>query len=209
MPMKLSLPLLVVAGFILPVANAATAPKPNIVFILADDSGYADFGCYGHPYARTPNIDRLAAEGTRFLQFYSTGVTCCPARTGLMTSRWPASYATYPANGGFSGRITITELLHQNGYATGHFGKWHIGPDEKPGTYGIDVTGANDEPVEKQARDTEGRDASVFDAAIRFIEQHKTAPFYVNVWAHTSHYPVNPPQRHVDRFKDLVVDESK
>lgn len=90
-----------------------SANKPNIIFILADDSGFADFGCYGHPYARTPNIDKLAADGTRFTQFYATGVTCCPTRTGLMTSKWPASYPTYPANGGFAGQVTITELLHK------------------------------------------------------------------------------------------------
>ena len=63
-----------------------SANKPNIIFILVDDSGFADFGCYGHPYSRTPNIDKLAADGTRFTQFYATGVTCCPTRTGLMTS---------------------------------------------------------------------------------------------------------------------------
>jgi arylsulfatase A-like enzyme len=107
-------------------ASEAANAKPNIIFILSDDSGFGDFSCYGHPYARTPNIDRLASDGTRFTQFYATGVTCCPARTGLMTSRWPASYATYPANGGFGDKPTITELLHKAGYATGHFGKWHI-----------------------------------------------------------------------------------
>ena len=63
-----------------------SANKPNIIFILAEDSGFADFGCYGHPYSRTPNIDKLAADGTRFTQFYATGVSCCPRRTGLMTS---------------------------------------------------------------------------------------------------------------------------
>ncbi len=184
----------------------SSPPKPNIIFILSDDSGFADFGCYGHPYARTPNIDRLAAEGTRFGQFYSTGVTCCPARTGLMTSKWPASYPTYPANGGFSNRTTITELLHKNGYATGHFGKWHIGPDAKPGTYGIEVVGT-DKP--KKSNDTRGRDAPIYDEAIKFIEQHKGGPFYMNVWDHVSHHKVDPPQNYVDKFKDVIVDESK
>ena len=183
--------------------------KPNIVFLLADDSGYADFGCYGHPYARTPNIDKLAAEGTRFTQFYATGVTCCPTRTGLMTSKWPASYRTYPANGGFADRVTITELLHKRGYATGHFGKWHIGPEDqaKSGTYGIDVISAAAGAAKK--KNTAGRDAPIYDAAIQFIEQHKDGPFYVNVWGHVSHHKVDPPQRYIDKFKDLVVDESK
>lgn len=135
--------LLAVAILLASAALAAESTKPNVVFILADDLGYGDLGCYGHPYARTPNIDRLASEGTRFTQFYSTGVTCCPARTGLMTSKFPATFREYPANGGFGQRVTITDLLHQAGYRTGHFGKWHIGPNEKNGTYGIDVVGVD------------------------------------------------------------------
>src|SRR5690348_12122349 len=136
---------LILVASVAGLAAAAGARPPNVVFILADDLGYADVACYGHPYARTPNIDRLARDGTRFTQFYSTGVTCCPARTGLMTSRWPASFHEYPAGAGFGDRVTITQLLHDAGYRTGHFGKWHIGPVEKPGTYGIDVVGTDDE----------------------------------------------------------------
>jgi N-acetylgalactosamine-6-sulfatase len=190
-------------------STAAGASKPNIIFLLADDSGFADFGCYGHPYARTPNIDKLADEGTRFTQFYATGVTCCPTRTGLMTSKWPASYATYPANGGFADRVTITELLHKNGYATGHFGKWHIGPEDqtKPGIYGIDVISSAAGAAKKN--NTIGRDAPIYDEAIRFIEQHKGGPFYMNVWGHISHHKVDPQQSYIEKFKDVTVDESK
>jgi len=187
---------------------AAVQTKPNIVFILADDSAFADFGCYGHPYARTPNVDSLAKDGTRFQQFYATGVTCCPARTGLMTSRWPASYPTYPAVGGFAGHVTITELLKKQGYATGHVGKWHIGPEEKPGIYGIDVTDNEDAHLRRLSGER-GRDAHIYDAAIKFVEEHKDAPFYLNVWSHISHHPINPPQSYIDKFKDVVVDESK
>lgn len=191
------------------VARADTS-RPNVVFILADDSGFADFGCQGHPYARTPNIDSLARDGTRFTQFYATGVTCCPTRTGLMTSRWPASYATYPANGGFAGRVTITELLKKSGYATGHFGKWHIGPENKAGTYGIDAVGSEDETGGKRKANGErGRDAHIYDEAIKFIEQHKGGPFYMNVWSHISHHRIAPPESWVKKFAGLVVDESK
>src|SRR5262245_25688094 len=98
-------------------ASPAADTKPNIVFLFADDFGWADLACYGHPYARTPNIDRLATEGTKLMQFYATGVTCCPSRTGFMTSWLPARYPTYPANGGFADRVTITELLKKAGYA--------------------------------------------------------------------------------------------
>lgn len=63
--------------------------RPNIIFILAEDMGLGDLACYGHPYARTPNLDRLAAEGTRFSRFYVAGATCNPSRTGFMSSRNP------------------------------------------------------------------------------------------------------------------------
>ncbi|MEY2881950.1 MAG: hypothetical protein RLZZ15_4330 [Verrucomicrobiota bacterium] len=104
-------------------ATPRNPAQPNIVFLLADDLGGGDLHSYGHPYARTPHLDALVRDGTRILQAYSTGATCCPARTGLITSKFPATYPTYPANGGFAERVTITELLKKNGYATGHFGK--------------------------------------------------------------------------------------
>ncbi len=184
---------------------AGELQKPNIVFLFADDMGWGDLHCYGHPYAKTPNLDNLAADGTRFTQFYATGVTCCPSRTGFMTSKFPATFAKYPANGGFGDRVTITELLKKQGYATGHFGKWHIGPETKPGTYGIDCIGGE----EKKKQDERGRDAHIYDSAIRFIEQHKDGPFYVNVWGHIPHHQVNPPPALLEAFGPLQVDESK
>jgi N-acetylgalactosamine-6-sulfatase len=192
-------------------ADEAGRHRPNIVFILADDLGGGDLRCTGHPYARTPNIDSLARDGTRFNQFYATGCTCCPARTGLMTSKFPATYPTYPANGGFANRITITELLKKHGYATGHFGKWHIGPNPTPGTYGIDSIGASDgDPggPRKTRGDERGRDAPIFDAAIKFIERNKEGPFYVNIWGHISHNPVNPGDSLVKRWDTLQVQDS-
>ena len=126
-----------------------------------------------------------------------------------MTSRWPASYATYPANGGFGNRVTVSELLHKAGYATGHFGKWHIGPEEKPGLYGLDAVRSIDETGRKMIETTRGRDARIYDEAIRFIEQHKDGPFYINVWSHIAHHKIAPPASYVEKFKDVVVDESK
>jgi len=190
-------------------AYSAENPRaPNVVFILADDLGWGDLHCYGHPYARTPHLDRLAEEGTRFKQCYSTGVTCCPARTGFMTGKFPATFATYPANGGFGDRVTITELLKNAGYRTGHFGKWHIGPDETSGTYDIDSIGANDEGgKKKRSRSSDGgRDAHIFNDAIKFIEANKAGPFYVNIWGHISHFQVDPAEKFVDEFKKLKVD---
>jgi N-acetylgalactosamine-6-sulfatase len=195
--------------------QAAESPKagakPNIVFLFADDMGWGDLHCYGHPYAKTPNLDKLASQGTRFTQFYATGVTCCPSRTGFMTSKFPATFPKYPANAGFGDRVTITELLKRQGYATGHFGKWHIGPDTKAGTYGINAIGGEEEKgVNRRAsRLDRGRDAYIYDSAIRFIETHKDGPFYINVWGHIPHHPVNPSPSLVAAFGDLTVDESK
>lgn len=122
-----------------------------------------------------------------------------------MTGRHPASYATYPAVGGFGERPTITALLKQAGYRTGHFGKWHIGPETSPGTYGIDVIGQE----ETRRRDIQGgRDAPIYDQAIQFIQQNADKPFYINVWSHISHNPINPAQKFVDAFEDLKVNES-
>ncbi len=104
--MKSSLLLILLA-----VSSLVLAAPPNIIFILADDMGWADLRCQGHPYAQTPNLDRLASEGTRFTQCYATGVTCCPSRTGFMTGRLPATFAKYPSGAGFGDCTTITELL--------------------------------------------------------------------------------------------------
>jgi arylsulfatase A-like enzyme len=192
-------------------ATKSGSRQPNVVFLLADDLGGSDLHGYGHPYARTPNVDALARDGTRFMQAYATGATCCPARAGLMTSRFPATYPTYPANGGFADRVTITELLKKQGYATGHFGKWHIGPEMKPGTNGLDSIGGDEEAKggkKRKAADDRGRDAPIYDDAIRFIEKHQDGPFYVNVWGHISHNPVNPIDALVKRWSGLKVKDS-
>jgi N-acetylgalactosamine-6-sulfatase len=198
---------LIITLLLAPMAAFAQA-KPNIVFLLADDLGGSDPHCYGHPYSRTPNIDSLANDGTRFTQFYAMGATCCPTRTALMTSKFAATYAKYPADGGFGERITITELLKKQGYATGHFGKWHIGPESKPGTYGIDAIGGDEEGGKKKKADERGRDAHIYDDAIKFIEKNKSGPFYVNVWGHIAHSKVDPVESLVRRWSSLKVKDS-
>lgn len=186
----------------------ATGEKPNIVFILADDFGYADLACYGHPYARTPAIDQLAREGTAFRNFHVTGVTCYPSRAGFMTSKFPATFRKYPADHGYGDCITVTQLLHEQGYRLGHFGKWHMGPDAKPGTYGIDVVGDESGAEGRHHQDPRGRDAQIFDQAIQFITDNKDGPFYVNVWGHITHFPVDPLPAWSDRFKGVTVNEA-
>ena len=177
---------------------------PNIVFLFADDLGYADLGCYGHPYAKTPAIDSLAKQGTSFTQFYVTGVTCSPSRTGAMTGIFPARFPKYPADFGFGDRITVTELLQQRGYKTGHFGKWHMGPKDENGTYGIDKV----ETIGRSGDGKFGRDDDLYTAAIQFINENKDGPFYVNVWGHATHFPVNTPSNLVAPFQDMQLDRN-
>ena len=199
----------IVVGYVLLVGIqlapcAATERPPNVVFLFADDLGYGDLGCYGHPYAKTPVLDQLANEGTRFTQFYVTGVTCNPSRTGLMTGSYPARFPRYAADFGFGSRLTVTELLKEQGYRTGHFGKWHIGPDDSDGTYGIDVI----RTIGKSQNKNAGRDDDLYSAAIEFIRENKDEPFYVNVWGHATHFPVNTPSVLEAEFADVTVDRN-
>jgi len=121
-----------------------------------------------------------------------------------MTGRFPARFPKYAADFGFQGRVTITELLKQRGYKTGHFGKWHLGPDSEDGTYGIDTVQVIGKSQEKSA----GRDDDLYAAAIDFIRKNKEGPFYVNVWGHATHFPVNTSPGFVATFRDLKVNRS-
>ena len=114
-----------------------TTPPPNFVILFADDLGYGDLGCYGHPTIRTPRLDHMAAEGMRLMQFYSAAPVCTPSRAALLTGRlairsglcsdkrrvlFPASKGGLPAD-----EVTLAEALRERGYATACVGKWHLG----------------------------------------------------------------------------------
>lgn len=126
------------AFFLVTVTSAAAQQKtkqPNIIFILADDLGYADIGCYGQQKTETPHLDKMAKEGMRFTQFYSGSTVCAPARTSLMTGlhtghtpiRGNKTYSPEGQTPLAENFITIASLLQKNGYATGAFGKWSLG----------------------------------------------------------------------------------
>jgi arylsulfatase A len=114
-------------------SDAAQRP-PNIVMILCDDLGYSDLGSYGNRIIQTPHLDRLAARGTRFTQFYAASPVCTPSRAALMTGHYPQRYGIFRADGPETlprqwlpeSAITIAEVLKQAGYFTTHIGKWHL-----------------------------------------------------------------------------------
>src|SRR5262245_48148668 len=139
--------------------NRATSRQPNIIVVLIDDAGYADYSSYGNPRVKTVNIDRMAAEGLRFAQYYVASPICSPSRTALMTGQYPArwritSYIDNRALNAQRGMAQFLDLaapvlarfLKGAGYRTGHFGKWHLGGGRDvgeaplPSAYGFDAS---------------------------------------------------------------------
>lgn len=150
------------ALFCLLAISSFAAGRPNFVVVFIDDMGWGDFSCFGNKEARTPNVDRIAAEGIRFEQFHVNSPICSPSRCALTTGQYPqrwriTSFLNNRADNARRGCAnwldpkapTLARTLHQNGYATGHFGKWHLGGqrdvDDAPpiSMYGFDESLTN------------------------------------------------------------------
>jgi arylsulfatase A-like enzyme len=212
----------------------ATAVRPNVIVILADDMGPGDLGCYGGKQAPTPRIDRLASEGTRFTQYYSASPICSPSRAGLITGMYPARWRitsflqTKKGNAGCEmddfldpKAPSLPRTLKAAGYATAHFGKWHLGGgrdvtdapkfaaygyDEHAGTYESpephpDITATDWIWSDKDKVKRWERTAFFVDKTLDFLERHRGQPCFVNLWPDDVHTPWVPDE--VSDKKDL------
>lgn len=222
-------------------AAAPAGPKPNIVQILIDDMGYADLGCYGGEIV-TPNIDRLAARGIRFTKAYDAAPVCSPSRVGITTGQFPSrqcihSYLDTRQRQRELGERdwldpkapSISRAFQKAGYATGHFGKWHMGGGRDvgdaplPTEYGFDESytsfeglgdrvlppGKLSEVNEKLGRGNISHAPQreltgiYVDRSIAFIQRSVAArkPFYIHLWPNEVHDPFDPKPELLRKFE--------
>jgi len=195
------------------VSASAATEKPNIILVMSDDQGWGQVGYMGHPHlkGKTPNLDAMAENGIRFNRFYAAAPLCSPTRASVLTGRVPARSGVP----GLHKRLclqekTIPQALKRAGYATAHFGKWHLGgvkgsampvlPDDPnhPGHYGFDEWLSATNYIEMDPLMThngkivclEGESSVLMvEAALKFIEKHRDRPFFTVIWYGSPHFP--------------------
>ena len=204
-------------------SSAANNSRPNIIFILADDLGWGDLSCYGRPDYTTPNIDRLASQGTKFTDAYSASAVCTPTRCGYITGRYPARFRIgleepLTANnrdvGLEPGQPTVASLLKQSRYDTALIGKWHLGfrPEWGPNSHGFDeffgiLAGAGDYFLHKNGLgqpdlyenltpvERNGYLTDLLtDRAVSYVTKRRSAPFFLSLHYTAPHWPWQGPK---------------
>lgn len=208
---------------------AGAGKRPNFVFLLADDMGWGDLPSYGHRSQQAyggwtvrgelqmPNLERMARRGVRFAQYYVAQPVCSASRCGLMTGQFPNRLGIHDYLAGHELNVergmpdaldpatpTMTSVLGKAGYATAHYGKWHLSPERgagpKPTDYGI---GSWDACL--QGRDGRVRSSEVIaDRTIEFLERHKDEPFYINAWLYDPHSPLHPTEEMMAPYEKLA-----
>ena len=196
------------------------APRPNIILLMGDDHGWEETGYNDHPFVRTPFLDEMAASGLRLDNFYAQPV-CSPTRGNVLTGRHPNRYGTFtPGRSIRPQEITIAHLLREVGYATGHFGKWHVGPVKQesptnPGAMGFEEWLSHDnffemDPVLSRnggpPKQFYGESSEILiDEVIDYIEekQKSDAPFLTVVWFGSPHEPYSGMETDLALYRDL------
>ncbi len=208
-------------------ALSAAAARPNIVVIVSDDHGYGDVSCYEHGREiSTPNIDRIAQQGVRFAQGYATAYVCAPTRAALMTGRYQQRFGFYTASDSRAGmpltETTIADVLKKEGYATGAFGKWHLGIDMEHHPirrgfdefYGFLGHGGHDyfnlKPAPEAFQSIWRNDKVIEDAgyltdnlgreSVSFIERNARRPFFLYLAFNAVHFPLQAPPETIRKY---------
>jgi arylsulfatase A-like enzyme len=178
---------------------------PNIVLLMGDDHGWDETAYNGHPFLQTPVLDEMAASGLRLNRFYSASPVCSPTRGSVITGRHPNRYGTFSANWSIRPEeISVAQILKKAGYATAHFGKWHLGPVKSgsptnPGAMGFDEWLSHDNFFEldpylsRNGADPElyeGESSEILVAeAVKFVEKHPDRPWFIVIWYGSPHEP--------------------
>src|SRR3984893_1547436 len=212
-------------------AHPGPLRTPNLIIFFPRDPGWHDIRSWGATDLKTPNIDALAAYGARFTNWYAAAPVCAPSRSSVMTGRYPIR-AGVPSNGPplKPSEQTIASVLKPAGYATGIFGKWHLGstPDTVPNAHGFDRfvgfhSGCIDyyshryywgEPRTVNYHDLWRDRTEVFEdgqyatelfarEAVQFIRDNRSNPFFAYVPFNGVHYPMHAPKKYLDRFPNL------
>ena len=211
-----------------PEPSGESMRRPNIVFIMADDLGYGDLGCYGQQKIRTPNIDRLAATGLKFTNAYAGCTVCAPSRSVLMTGYHMGHTSVRSNTGGvplLPEDLTVAEVLKSAGYATGIFGKWglgDIGTEGHPNKQGFDefcgylqqvhahyyypeFLYRNSEELPLEGNVNGGRETYAPDVitehALQFIRDHKDEPFFLYVPSVIPHLELLVPEDSLAEYR--------
>jgi arylsulfatase A-like enzyme len=194
------------------------AERPNIILIYTDDHGWPDIGIAGvNDDLRTPNLDKLAADGVYATSGYSTAPQCVPSRAGIMIGKSQNRFGV-ESNGasldGFDAELTIAERLKKAGYATGQIGKWHLGPSNKITDHGFDDVYAKNSNRPCHANYTLAGETikmqivndrlyhldACSEAARAFIKRHRQQPFFLYLAYRAPHVPLDAPQKYLSRF---------
>jgi arylsulfatase A len=214
----------------------AFAKQPNIVFILVDDLGSHQLGCYGSIFYETSSIDKLAREGMKFKNAYAASTVCSPTRASIMTGKYPARLHLtdyIPGNEPqntllsvpnwtkqlLSDEITIAEVLKSAGYATGHFGKWHLNKDKSyesgrpgdPGSQGFDDVLCTHKPGAGPPGPYENdwhHVREITERALSFIESNRKNPFFCYIAHNSIHAPEIEKQEKIDKYKEKYSAET-
>lgn len=194
-------------------AHAADA-KPNIVFILVDDLRWDSFGFMGHPFVKTPNVDRLAKEGGHFRNFFVTLPLCSPSRSAFLTGQYPHTNGVIDnkeRNALSHQLVTFPRLLHDAGYETAYVGKWHMGNDDSPrpgfdrwvsfkGQGQYENPGIN---IDGKSQKIDGYMTDILNGhAVDFVRKERAKPFVLYLAHKAVHGPFTPAERHAGLYAD-------